>query len=152
MKYDVYQSPFGLLKIIEDEKGICEISLVQKVEEQFIQEGPFSKVAKQQLAQYFSGERKSFSISLSLKGTPFQIKVWNALCTIPYGETCSYQDIAVKVDCPKGYRAVGLANNKNPIVIVVPCHRVVGKNKSLVGYAYGLEMKQSLLSLEKNVL
>ena len=102
-----------------------------------------------QLSQYFDGRRKKFDLKLSYHGTEFQIKVWKALEKIPYGETCTYKDIAESVGIPKGCRAVGMANNRNPIVIVVPCHRVIGMNGSLTGYAGGLEMKEYLLDLEK---
>ena len=95
------------------------------------------------------GRRKKFDLKLSYHGTEFQIKVWKALEKIPYGETCTYKDIAESVGIPKGCRAVGMANNRNPIVIVVPCHRVIGMNGSLTGYAGGLEMKEYLLDLEK---
>lgn len=102
-----------------------------------------------QLSQYFDGRRKKFDLKISYYGTEFQIKVWKALEKIPYGETCTYKDIAESVGIPKGCRAVGMANNRNPIVIVVPCHRVIGMNGSLTGYAGGLEMKEYLLDLEK---
>lgn len=98
----------------------------------------------------FDGRRKKFDLKLSYHGTEFQIKVWKALEKIPYGETCTYKDIAESVGIPKGCRAVGMANNRNPIVIVVPCHRVIGMNGSLTGYAGGLEMKEYLLDLEKS--
>lgn len=102
-----------------------------------------------QLSQYFDGRRKKFDLKLSYYGTEFQIKVWKALQEIPYGTTCTYKDIAERVGIPKGCRAVGMANNKNPIVIVVPCHRVIGMNGSLTGYAGGLDVKEYLLELEK---
>lgn len=101
-----------------------------------------------ELREYFAGTLKEFTAPLHQVGTPFQIKVWQELCRIPYGVTCSYVDIAEKVGCPKGSRAVGLANSKNPIGIVVPCHRVIGKNGKLTGYAGGLDKKQMLLELE----
>ncbi|CDE23966.1 methylated-DNA--protein-cysteine methyltransferase [Amedibacillus dolichus CAG:375] len=104
-----------------------------------------------QLQEYFDGLRKEFTLPLVLEGTAFQKKVWTALCKIPYGETRSYQDIARMIDQPKACRAVGMANNRNPIVIVIPCHRVIGKNKTLVGYGGGLKRKEYLLKLEKNV-
>lgn len=101
-----------------------------------------------ELQEYFNEQRQSFTFPLQQLGTPFQLQVWQALLNIPYGETCSYSDIAVQIGCTQGQRAVGLANNKNPLAIVVPCHRVIGKKGSLVGYAYGLEMKSMLLNLE----
>ncbi len=98
--------------------------------------------------EYFSGERRNFSFPLWQLGTQFQLRVWQALLEIPYGETCCYSDIAEQIGCSKGQRAVGSANNKNPLGIVVPCHRVIGKNGHLVGYASGLEKKSILLNLE----
>jgi methylated-DNA-[protein]-cysteine S-methyltransferase len=105
--------------------------------------------AAKQLEEYFSGKRKQFDLPLRPSGTAFQQNVWKALISIPYGETRSYKQVAQMVGNPDASRAVGMANNRNPIVIIVPCHRVVGSNGSLVGYAYGLEMKKKLLELEK---
>lgn len=102
-----------------------------------------------QLDEYFAGKRKSFDLPFALKGTVFQKKVWNALCDIPYGETRSYKDIAIAIGNPKACRAVGMANNKNPITIAFPCHRVIGSTGKLVGYAGGLEMKEGLLAMER---
>ncbi|WP_238925418.1 methylated-DNA--[protein]-cysteine S-methyltransferase [Vibrio sp. S11_S32] len=101
-----------------------------------------------QLEQYFSGQRAQFDLPLAATGTAFQQQVWQALTDIPYGETCSYQDIANAIGNPKAVRAVGLANGKNPISIIVPCHRVIGKNGKLTGYAGGVEVKQGLLETE----
>lgn len=105
--------------------------------------------AEKQLIEYFNGKRKEFHLPLVQEGTPFQLKVWKALQTIPYGETRSYKDIAVQIGNEKACRAVGSANNKNPIGIIVPCHRVVGSSGKLVGYAGGLDKKEFLLELEK---
>ena len=104
---------------------------------------------RKQLDEYFAGKRKKFDIPIKLEGTDFQIKVWKELLKIPYGETCSYLDIAKRIGNPKASRAVGMANNKNKIIIIVPCHRVIGSNKKLVGYACGLEVKEKLLELER---
>lgn len=106
------------------------------------------KELEKQLREYMDGERKSFSIPLNPNGTPFQKKVWNELLKIPYGEVRTYGEIAKAVGCPKGARAVGLACNKNPIIILIPCHRVVGKNGKLTGYACGIDVKEKFLSLE----
>lgn len=106
--------------------------------------------AKKQLEEYFDGKRLFFDVPLTPEGTPFQNKVWDALMHIPYGETRSYADIAETVGSPKGFRAVGMANHVNPIPIIIPCHRVVGKSGKLVGYAGGLDMKTFLIELEKN--
>lgn len=104
--------------------------------------------ALSQLKEYFKGELSSFDLPLAATGTEFQQKVWHALTTIPYGETWSYQDLANAIDNPKAVRAVGLANGKNPISIIVPCHRVIGKNGKLTGYAGGIECKKGLLEAE----
>ncbi|MGX9462202.1 methylated-DNA--[protein]-cysteine S-methyltransferase [Shewanella sp. A14] len=101
-----------------------------------------------QLSEYFAGNRKQFSVALAPKGTQFQQEVWQALSQLPFGENCSYSDIANTIGRPKAVRAVGAANGANPIAIIVPCHRVIGKGGKLTGYAYGLEMKQWLLNLE----
>mgnify|MGYP000147377367 CR=1 FL=1 len=105
-----------------------------------------------QLNEYFEGERKQFNLKLNPKGTDFQKKVWQELVRIPYGETCTYGDIANAIDSPKAMRAVGLANGKNPLTIVVPCHRVIGANGKLTGYAHGTQRKAGLLTLESDSL
>ncbi|NCO45642.1 MAG: methylated-DNA--[protein]-cysteine S-methyltransferase, partial [Vibrio sp.] len=102
-----------------------------------------------QLDEYFSGKRTIFTLPLAAKGTEFQQSVWQALCKIPYGETWNYQQIAEAIGNPKAVRAVGLANGRNPISIIVPCHRVIGKSGKLTGYAGGLNRKASLLELER---
>jgi len=112
-------------------------------------ETPLIKKAAQQFDEYFDGKRKSFNLPLGLSGTDFQIKVWNALQNIPYGETISYGELATIIGNPKASRAVGMANNRNPIPIIIPCHRVIGHDGSLTGYAGGLELKRLLLELEK---
>ncbi|WP_036746785.1 methylated-DNA--[protein]-cysteine S-methyltransferase [Paenibacillus sp. UNC451MF] len=104
--------------------------------------------AEKQMEQYFAGERKVFDISLDLRGTPFQIKVWEALTRIPYGQVCSYKDIGQAIQSEKAVRAVGGANNRNPVPIIVPCHRVIGADGSLVGYGGGLNVKIHLLQHE----
>ncbi|GMQ49323.1 methylated-DNA--[protein]-cysteine S-methyltransferase [Vibrio sp. 10N] len=105
-----------------------------------------------ELKQYFAGERQTFTLPLAPVGTEFQRKVWQALCAIPYGEAISYQELANRIGNPKAVRAVGTANGKNPLSIVVPCHRVVGKNGKLSGYAGGVERKLRLLNLESVML
>lgn len=105
---------------------------------------------KKQLQEYFNGVRKDFSLQYELTGTDFQKQVWNALQTIPYGETRSYLEIAQQIGRPKSVRAVGQAVGSNPLAIVLPCHRVIGSSGKLVGYAYGLSLKERLLEFEKN--
>lgn len=109
---------------------------------------PVLRQAVEELREYFAGERREFTLPLAPAGTPFQQQVWAALREIPYGATCSYGRIAGRIGRPKACRAVGMANNRNPIAIVVPCHRVVGASGALVGYAAGLEVKEKLLALE----
>lgn len=106
---------------------------------------------ERQLQEYFRGERQKFELPLDAAGTPFQLKVWEALRQIPCGETRSYKDIAIAVENPKGVRAIGMANNRNPISIITPCHRVIGTNGKLVGYAGGLHLKEYLLNHETKV-
>lgn len=136
------------LYIIEKNNRIYAITtndLYDYVEEETI----LIKETAKQLNEYFKGKRKEFDLPLNIEGTPFQIKVWQALQKIPYGQTRSYKEIAEAINSPKAYRAVGMANNRNRIMIVIPCHRVIGSNNNLVGYAGGLNMKEMLLSLEK---
>lgn len=128
-----WESDFENLKK-ENDFQICETELI--------------KQAKKQLFEYFERKRKIFDLPLLKEGTPFQISVWNALEKIPYGETCSYKDIAIAIDNPKAVRAVGMANNRNKIAIFIPCHRVIGANGKLVGYGGGLHIKRFLLELE----
>jgi len=111
---------------------------------------PFRK-ATRQLTEYFRGKRTSFDLELNPRGTPFQMDVWNALTKIPYGQTRSYGDIAKAIGRPRAVRAVGLANGRNPLPIVVPCHRVIGSTGTLVGYGGGLPVKQALLDREREV-
>ena len=110
---------------------------------------PFLRSVAEQIKEYLSGKRQQFDIPIKLSGTDFQLSVWNALLTIPYGETRSYRDIAEQIGNPKACRAVGMANNRNPIAIIVPCHRVIGADGSLTGFGGGLELKQQLLDLEQ---
>jgi len=110
---------------------------------------PFLRGVAKEIKEYLSGKRQKFDIPLKLYGTDFQLSVWNALLTIPYGETRSYRDIAEQIGNPKACRAVGMANNRNPIAIIVPCHRVIGADGSLTGFGGGLGLKQQLLELEQ---
>lgn len=150
-KYAFYDIEFGLLKIGYSDKDIISLNLVKQidVDNEYSQ---LSNLAYNQICEYLKGSRKTFNFPYKLIGTDFQKKVWNTICQIPYGETRTYKQIAEAVNSPKASRAVGMANNKNPIIIAVPCHRVIGREGKLVGYAGGLEMKNSLLELEKNVI
>ena len=144
-----YQTIIGNIGIIEEDGFIIEISF-EKTKTNFqIEETKLIQQTHQQLEEYFAGKRTEFTIPIKMLGTPFEEKVWQALTTIPYGETRSYQDIAIQIGNPKACRAVGMANHKNPLPIIVPCHRVIGKNRKLVGYAGGIGIKEKLLSIEK---
>jgi methylated-DNA-[protein]-cysteine S-methyltransferase len=137
---------FGYLEIIGDSNGVSAIDFVS---EALHQETPECLVdAKTQLADYFDGQRKVFTFKINLNGTEFQEKCWQALRTIAYGDTASYKEIAIKIGNEKASRAVGMANNKNKLPIVIPCHRIIGSNNKLVGYRGGLELKKYLLELE----
>ena len=145
----VIPSPLGSVRISEDTAGICEISFVPGERPSGKPEGKYIPEAARQLGEYFDGKRKVFSVPLSIGGTEFQRKVSRALLEIPYGETRSYSDVARSVGSPQACRAVGGAANKNKLCIIVPCHRVIGKNGAPVGFAAGVDIKLALLGLEK---
>lgn len=142
-------TPVGKLCIGERNGAITRVTWQQLPKEWVLEETELIRKCKQELDEFFEGKRKIFDLPLAPEGTAFQKKVWDALREIPYGETRTYKDIAIAVDSPKGFRAVGMANNKNPIAIMVPCHRVIGTNGKLVGYAAGMEIKTWLLALEQ---
>lgn len=145
-----YSSPIGIVEIAGTEDGVTSIIFAEgKVTTDKIPE--ILKNAYYQLDEYFNGKRRAFDLKLSLKGTEFQRKVWMELMNIPYGETLTYKDIADRLGNSHAVRAVGNANGKNPISIVVPCHRVIGSNGKLTGYAGGLERKAWLLKHEKDM-
>lgn len=146
--YAVYSFPLGRLKIGYD--GGVVISLGRTDAADGGKKTALTDLVYMQIMEYFEGKRRSFTFPYVLHGTDFQEKVWRALCDIPYGETRTYKEIASAVGNPKACRAVGMANNKNPIAIAVPCHRVIGADGKLVGYAGGLDMKEALLNLERN--
>lgn len=150
--YYTYDTILGSITFVEENGALIVITTRHYLPEKGVcKETPVIKEAFRQLSEYFSGKRKEFHLPLLLKGTDFQIQVWNALLKIPFGETRSYKQIAEAIGNPKAVRAVGMANNKNPLLIVVPCHRVIGANGKLVGYAVGLDKKEFLLKLEKNL-
>ena len=142
-----YETVLGSVTLVEEDGALLAIS-THHVYEGICQETTLIKEAHQQLSEYLKGERKSFDLPLRMKGTDFQQRVWNALLDIPYGETRSYKQIAEAIGNPKAVRAVGMANNRNPLLIVVPCHRVIGADGKLVGYGAGIEKKEFLLRLE----
>ena len=142
-------SPIGPLVIAEDGAGISELLLRETIPDGSCEEmTPLLREAVRQLTEYFAGTRRDFSLPLSLHGTPFQLADWETLRLIPYGETRSYRQIAELIGNPKACRAVGGANHRNPILIVVPCHRVIAADGSLGGYGCGLNTKRFLLELE----
>lgn len=145
------QSPLGAIRINATATGICEIAFIAA--EDIVTDKPSSltRQATEQLQQYFAGTLTRFTLPLCATGTDFQKSVWQQLCAIGYGETCSYGAVATALKNPKAVRAVGAANGRNPIGIVVPCHRVIGANGTLTGYAGGLDKKAWLLAHEKKV-
>jgi len=156
-----FSSPIGNLMIASNNKGICKLSTTREDEgevrrwlngcypgiPQLVDSAAHEQVIAE-LKAYFAGQLQQFNVPLDLRGTTFQLTAWQALLDIPYGEVRSYQQQAIALGNSKAVRAVGGANNKNPIAIIVPCHRVIGKNGALVGYGGGLEMKEYLLNLE----
>lgn len=147
--WDYLDTPLGKVKVSASANGITSVVFTLP-QDQLIAAIPndLVTVACDQLRQYFDGKRSEFSLELDLKGTEFQCQVWQSLLTIPYGQTCSYSDIAKQLNNPKAVRAVGAANGKNPVSVIVPCHRVIGANGTLTGYAGGLNRKEWLLNLE----
>ncbi|MDA3128544.1 methylated-DNA--[protein]-cysteine S-methyltransferase [Aliibacillus thermotolerans] len=165
VSYTEIDTPLGKLTLMKSEWGLCLLKygspkdvfpkteswrkryfsknvIYQENKHAFLQE-------TEQLREYFQGNRHHFTVQLDIKGTAFQRKVWRALLRIPYGETKTYQQIAYEVQSPKAVRAVGMANHQNPIAIMIPCHRVIGKNGKLTGYGGGLDKKEKLIHLEQ---
>ena len=146
-----YDTELGRLGIRDDGQNITHVYFgAENISKDnvVIEESDLTKLAYTQIKEYIDGQRTAFDLPLHPNGTEFQVKVWKALTEIPYGETRSYKDIAISIGNENACRAVGMANNKNPIPIIIPCHRVIGLNKKLVGYAGGLDLKQKLLNLE----
>lgn len=146
-------SPIGPLSLVEENGALVAVrwnfDFPRDAAPLALPATPLLRQAAAELAAYFAGQLRVFTVPLAPKGTPFQQKVWAALREIPYGETRSYKEIAAMVGNEKACRAVGMANNRNPLPIFIPCHRVVGSNGKLVGYAGGLDVKTFLLELEK---
>jgi len=148
--YSIYESPFGNIVIESDGSAIIGLKTESDAKPIGKNEvNTLTDITAMQLKEYFVGKRKKFDIPLNPQGTDFQRSVWKALQDIPYGKTRSYKQIAQAIGNPKACRAVGMANNKNPIWILIPCHRVIGTDGSLTGYGGGIEMKKKLLKLEK---
>ncbi len=144
--YSTYESPIGTITLASDGIALTRLDFARNTQDTTQLE--IFTTTKQELDEYFRGKRKAFTIPLQTQGTPFQRQVWDALLTIPYGETRSYEDMAIQIGRPKACRAIGMANNRNAIGILIPCHRVIGKDGSLIGYAGGLDKKIALLELE----
>lgn len=149
MRYALMNSPLGVLTVASTARGLASVRFGGSVPEDGIVDVPANQVFIQQLDEYFQGNRTQFDMSLDFAGTPFQVAVWEELLKIPYGHTRTYGDVARTLGKPGAARAVGMANHQNPIPVVIPCHRVVGQDGSLTGYAGGLQLKQQLLSIEQ---
>jgi methylated-DNA-[protein]-cysteine S-methyltransferase len=156
LAFKMMQSPVGKLKLVASGKGLVAIlwendrpHRVRLSELDANEQHPVLVETERQLGQYFAGKRKTFSVPLDIRGTRFQKDVWEALLAIPFGETRSYGQLAKQLGNPRATRAVGAANGRNPVSIIVPCHRVIGSSGKLTGFAGGLESKAHLLGLEK---
>jgi methylated-DNA-[protein]-cysteine S-methyltransferase len=156
LAYKIIESPVGKLKLVASDQALVavlwekdgprRVPLSELVADD---RHPVLVKAKRQLDEYFSGKRKKFSVALEMRGTPFQKDVWEALIAIPFGETRSYGQLAKQLGNPRATRAVGAANGRNPVSIIVPCHRVIGSSGKLTGFAGGLAVKAQLLNLER---
>lgn len=144
----LYPCPFGFFRIVEEEDAVVAIDIVKERQEE---ERPSEVTdwAARELHEYLEGERRAFTFPYRLVGTPFRLQVWKELEKVPYGETTTYKRLAEAIGRPGAYHAVGGAVGANPLSICVPCHRVIGTNGSLTGYAWGLPMKEALLELER---
>ncbi|MGL5548329.1 MAG: methylated-DNA--[protein]-cysteine S-methyltransferase [Culicoidibacterales bacterium] len=147
---DSLETPIGLLEIYATETVVVGVKF-SEIPPAKLRRNAITDQAKSELAAYFRGELTEFTVPYQQLGTDFQQRVWQTLGTIPYGTTVSYSDIAQKMQQPKAVRAIGGANHRNQVAIIIPCHRVIGKNGNLVGYASGIERKKYLLALEQRV-
>ena len=153
MRYTTIDSPIGELLIAGSKQGLRSLWMSPfRIEPTWRHDPDAFDDVRDQLDQYFAGERNVFEVQLDLAGRGFERSVWEALLDIPYGETASYGEIATRIGAPSAARAVGLANGRNPVAVIVPCHRVIGADGSLTGYGGGLERKRFLLELEAGVL
>ena len=152
MRFTVMDSPVGPLTVVSTAKGLSAVRFGSHAPAGSVIDEVANRAAIEQLREYFQRQRTAFALPLDIVGTPFQEQVWRALLEIPYGETRSYGEIAMSIGKPGAARAVGMANHENPIAIVIPCHRVVGQDGRLTGYAGGLDLKRQLLSIERRTL
>lgn len=151
----ICRTPLGVIAIEGTKEGVSSIHFLEQGEEKKLKKTAClnyeTRNCKRQIYEYFQGQRKNFNVKMVLEGTEFQKKVWDALCHIPYGKTASYREIAEQIESPKSVRAVGGANNKNKLPIVIPCHRIIGSDGKMTGYAAGLWRKEWLLEHEKRM-
>ncbi|MGD0510121.1 MAG: methylated-DNA--[protein]-cysteine S-methyltransferase [Terriglobales bacterium] len=158
LSYVRTSSPVGPLFLAASTKGLVRLEFEARMQKlnpgttELQESKPALAPYLRELSEYFAGDRREFSLPLDLRGTEFQLACWQALLEIPYGETRSYRDIAQAIGHPHAYRAVGMSNNRNPVAIVVPCHRVIASSGSLCGYGGGLDIKRKLLDLEQTSL
>jgi methylated-DNA-[protein]-cysteine S-methyltransferase len=156
-RFTIVASPIGDLLLTADDRGLTGLfmtphpAVVPDDGRRRDDDDVVLADVRRQLEQYFAGDRTEFDVSLALTGTAFQDQVWAGLCAIPYGETISYGQLAQRIGKPNAQRAVGLANRRNPVAVIVPCHRVIGANGSLTGYSGGLGRKRALLTLEQRI-
>lgn len=157
MYYTKFKTDICNIILVGDDKGLTNLYMETEnntnkfqIDKEWIYNDNFFKDIKNEIYEYLHGDRKKFTVKLNLKGTEFQKKVWCELQNIPYGEVRTYKDIAIKIGNPKGARAIGMANNKNPIPLIIPCHRVIGSNGNLTGFAFGINIKEKLINLEKS--
>ena len=155
MYYTIWDTLICPFLAVGDENGLNSLIFIDKdaktndtIDPLWIKNDRFFEDVKEQILQYINGSRKYFDLKLEPRGTEFQKNVWKALSNIPYGEYRSYSEIACQIGNDKAVRAVGMANSKNPLPLIIPCHRVIGKNRKLVGYAGGLRIKETLLKIE----
>jgi len=156
--YDLYDSPHGQMLLVARDEGLCGVyfdgqKYLPPVDAEWRRDGRHAPLAqaKRELAEYFGGERRRFETALAPEGTSFQKSVWKAISTVGFGETLTYGELARRAGCIGHARAAGAATGRNPIGIIVPCHRIVGANGSLTGYAGGIDRKRALLALESGI-
>jgi methylated-DNA-[protein]-cysteine S-methyltransferase len=155
--YTIVDSPIGNLLLVGDGEALHRLDMRQgrrpvAIDPRWERRDEAFAETREQLTEYFDGRRREFDLTLAMAGSAFELRVWRELCEIPYGETVSYGQVARALGAPDAARAVGLANGRNPIAVIVPCHRVIGADGSLTGYGGGLERKRLLLDLEAGVL
>ena len=153
--YDFFESPQGQMLLVAADEALCGLyfdgqKYLPQIASQWRRDARHAPLiqAQRELAEYFGGERKRFEVALAPEGTPFQRSVWKAIASVAFGKTITYAELARRAGCPGSARAAGAATGRNPIGIIVPCHRIVGSNGSLTGYAGGLDRKRALLALE----